>query len=32
MNDVDGVIDPNQLTEEEKKAAGIKTTPTETKP
>jgi flagellar basal-body rod modification protein FlgD len=32
MNDVDGVIDPSQLTEEEKKAAGIKTTPTETKP
>lgn len=34
MNDIDGVIDPSQLTEEEKKAAGIKTTPapTETKP
>lgn len=35
MNNIDGVIDPSQLTEEEKKAAGIKTTPpasTETKP
>jgi flagellar basal-body rod modification protein FlgD len=32
MNNIDGVIDPDQLTEEEKKAAGIKTTPKETKP
>lgn len=32
MNNIDGVIDPSQLTEAEKKAAGIKTTTTETKP
>ncbi|MBY0113918.1 MAG: hypothetical protein K2Y21_13960 [Phycisphaerales bacterium] len=35
MKDVDGVIDPSQLTDEEKKLAGVKTTTTpapETKP
>lgn len=32
MNNIDGVIDPSQLTDAEKKAAGIKTTTTETKP